>query len=87
MASEGKRIIIQQGKTKTEKYAFLMPFSASGFTALLCFGCIFFILFWGAKYDNHKTLLWTCNKINVCYLAFMDKVAHPMFLFIHIWTC
>lgn len=41
----------------------------------------------GAKYDNHKTLLWPCKKMNVCYLAFMDKVAHPMFLFIHIWTC
>lgn len=47
MASEGKRIIIQQGKTKTEKYAFLIPFSASGFTALLCFGCLFFCFFWG----------------------------------------
>lgn len=47
MASEGKRIIIQQGKTKTEKYAFLIPFSASGFTALLGFGCIFFFFFGG----------------------------------------
>lgn len=54
MASEGKRIIIQQGKTKTEKYAFLMPFSASGFTALLCFGCLFFC--WGGGGGLNMTI-------------------------------